>query len=1048
MTPPSEFDVAIIGMAGRFPGAKDIEAFWDNLRNGREGICFFSDEELEGHRDSRPNFVKAKGVIDDIDLFDADFFNISAREAEWMDPQQRLFLEGAWEALENAGYDPVAYRGQISVYAGVNTNTYLLSRLGNLQGGDPANDFRILLSNEKDHLATRVAYKLNLRGESITVQTSCSTSLVAVHLAYQSVLSGQSNMALAGGISIRVPQKTGYLYQEGMVGSPDGHCRPFDAKAKGTVPGHGFGIVVLKLLSEALRDRDTVYAVIKGSAINNDGSNKVGYTAPSVEGQANVVAKALAIAGVNADQITFVEGHGTGTPLGDPIEVEALTRAYRKYTQRRQYCVLGAVKSMIGHLDNAAGVAGLIKTVLALRHGEIPPTLHFETPNPMLNLESSPFRVNNTLLTWPLSEGGRYAGVSSFGIGGTNVHMVVAEAPDSNPAPSRDQTRIVTLSAKSPQSLKRMSEGMIAYLRQNRQADLADVAFTRNAGRQALEYRIFATGRTREEILDSLSKLSAKDAPTAASKGTGKLAFLFPGQGAQRVGATQQVYDEQPEFRRNIDQCFRLVRSKCGLDLHSCLYGPHSDAAEAARTLAQPGLSLPTLFSIEYSLAQLWMSWGINPSVLFGHSFGEYIAACLAGVFTLEEGLWLAAMRGKLMEKLPSGAMTAVRLPAQEVSQFLQNSVVVSANNSRTDCTISGPTAEIEETERRLRENSVAFRRMDVPYAYHSSMVEGILDEFRGLFKSVSLRRPSIPMISSLTGSWIDPDQVITADYWVKQMRQPVQFAPGVDLLYQSSVRTYLEVGPSAALAPLVVQHFGKREAMALSSFDGASTRKGEGTALLRTLGCLWSTGFNIDWMSFYRHEECRRIPLPSYPFERKRHWIEIKSAAVAPAAASPALSPKESTVARSAAETDNGQAQNGANGGRSHVSPRNELEQLLAEIWIEVLGHPNIAITDSFYELGGDSLTAVQVYSRLKQAIAVDLTLEQVLSAPTIVELSRTLQKQIKQAAGIRFEDRELDASQIIHLQIGDEQAAIYVSGQEINTNNIAEASDQLALV
>ena len=1042
MIPASDFDVAIIGMAGRFPGAQDVAAFWENLRNGREGICFFTDEELEGHRDPRPNFVKAKGVIQGIDLFDADFFNISAREAEWMDPQQRLFLEGAWDALENAGYDPVTYPGQISVYAGVNTNTYLLSRLGHLQGGDPANDFRILLSNEKDHLATRVAYKLNLRGESITVQTSCSTSLVAIHLAYQSVLSGQSNMALAGGISIRVPQKTGYLYQEGMVGSPDGHCRPFDARAKGTVPGHGFGIVVLKLLSEALQDRDTIYGVIKGSAINNDGSNKVGYTAPSVEGQANVIAKALAMADLTPDQITFVEAHGTGTPLGDPIEVEALTRVYRKYTQRKQYCVLGAVKSMIGHLDNAAGVAGLIKTVLALRHHEIPPTLHFETPNPMLNLESSPFLVNNTLLPWPSSTGGRYAGVSSFGIGGTNVHMIVAEGQQPQSTPSREQSHIITLSAKSSQALKKMAEDLTAYLQQNPQSDAGDVAFTRNAGRHAFEYRAFATGRTREELLDSLNKATKAEARPVPG-GPPKLVFLFPGQGSQKLGATRQVYDEQPEFRRNIDRCFQLVRSKFELDLHKRLYGPHSDTAEAAKKLAQPGISLPTLFSIEYSLAQLWISWGIRPDVLFGHSFGEYVAACLAGVFTLEEGLWLAGIRGSLMEKLPAGAMTAVRLSAPEALPFLQDPVVISANNSRTDCTVSGPVANIEETERRLREKSIAFRRMDVPYAYHSSMVEGILEEFRAVFRNISLKAPSMPFISSLSGSWVDPEQVITAEYWVRQMRQTVQFAPGLDLLHQSAVRTYLEIGPSPALAALAGQHLGKREIAALNSFDGASAGKGESTALLKTLGNLWSAGLNVDWTNFYRDDAFRRIPLPAYPFERKRYWIEAPRSTGVAAPAAP-----ESSIPALVHTNSNGHEQSGTNADRVHVPPRNELEQVLAEIWSEVLGHSNIGITDLFFELGGDSLTSVQVYSRLTQAMAVDITLEQVLSASTISELSRTLQRQIKRAAGISFDEVEPDTQHSIRLQVADDAAEIYLPEGEFKARNLTEASDQPALV
>ncbi|MGH9570597.1 MAG: type I polyketide synthase, partial [Candidatus Angelobacter sp.] len=774
--------------------------YWENLKNGIEGISFFSDGDMEVEVDSKdlrnPAFVKAKGVIDDIDVFDGAFFNIPAREADWMDPQQRLFLQAAWEALEHAGYNPLACPGQVSVYAGANTNTYLLGRLAQLQVGDPASYFRILLSNEKDHLATRVSYKLDLRGESITVQTSCSTSLVAVHLACQSILSGQSTMALAGGISVRVPQKAGYFYQEGMMASPDGHCRPFDAQAKGTVPGHGYGIVVLKLMIDAIRDRDTIYAVIKGSAANNDGRNKVGYTAPAVEGQRDVIARALAMSGVNAEEISFVEAHGTGTPLGDPIEVEALTQAYRRHTLRKQYCVLGAVKSSIGHLDSAAGVAGLIKTVLALRHQQIPPTLHFETPNPMLNLENSPFRVTNRLLDWQAGSAPRIAGLSSFGIGGTNVHMIVVEASKLQSERSmRPQT--VTLSARSVERLKTMAGQLGAHLGQESQQNPADVAFTRNVGRQSFAYRAYAVGSTSEEIIASLKSIESRpeDAFVAAPEGAPKVAFLFPGQGIQKIGMGQQIYETEPEFRQCVDECFDYVRDKFGVDLYGCLYKPLQDQALAARQLAQPGTGLPALFTIEYALARLWMSWGLKPHGLIGPSFGEYVAACVAGVFSLEEALWLATMRGRLMEKLPPGAMTAVRLSADELPPLLTGTIVaVAAVNSRKDCTISGPLTDVERVEKRLEQKSVGHRRLDVPYAYHSSLVGSILEEFGEVAAGISFSRPTLPFISSVTGTWIDEQQAITPKYWVEQMRQTVQFARGIDVLQQDSFRLYLEV--------------------------------------------------------------------------------------------------------------------------------------------------------------------------------------------------------------------------------------------------------------
>lgn len=1059
MSSSNDCDVAIIGMAGRFPGARDITAFWQNMQNGIEGISFFADDEMEVKVDPKdlrnPTFVKAKGVVDDVDLFDAAFFNIPAREADWMDPQQRLFLQAAWEALEHAGYNPLACPGQVSVYAGVNTNTYLLGRLAQLQVGDPASYFRILLSNEKDHLATRVSYKLNLQGESVTIQTSCSTSLVAVHLACQSILSGQSNMALAGGVSIRVPQKTGYFYQEGMMASPDGHCRPFDAQAKGTVPGHGYGIVVLKLLADALRDRDTVHAVIKGSAANNDGRNKVGYTAPAVEGQTAVIARALAMSGVKADEISFVEAHGTGTPLGDPIEVEALSQAYRRHTQRKQYCVLGAVKSMIGHLDCAAGVAGLIKTVLALKHHQIPPTLHFQMPNHMLNLENSPFRVSDKLLDWDTGNAPRIAGLSSFGIGGTNVHMIVAEAPKLEPQPSERQ-QILTLSARSVPGLKIMVGQLAEHLRHQCDSDIADVAFTRNAGRQAFPYRAYVVGSSVQEMVDALGLVNSRPDSgfLQAPEGAPRLAFLFPGQGIQKAGMARQIYESEPEFGRCVDQCFAFIRDKFGLDLHNSVY-PSRDASSAGNPLARPSIGLPALFSFEYALARLWMSWGVKPQGLIGHSFGEYVAACIAGVFSVEEGLWLATMRGRLMEKLPRGAMTAVRLSATEVAPYLPAGVAVAAANSSKDCTISGSLSDLEQVEQRLQQRGIASRRLDVPYAYHSPMVDSILNEFGNVLTGISFSHPNLPFISNLTGTWVGEHQVTTEKYWVDQMRHTVQFSRGLDALHQSSYRLYLEVAPGAALVPLVKQHLPKADTAAFASFDSSRAVHGDAAAMQHTLGQLWSRGFDVEWPQFYRYEKRRRVPLPTYPFERTRHWIEADTgeelrALVSKQSPVSGLSRSE-RVARNGSGQTSVQEIPDTSASRQpgkHFSHRNEIERVLFEIWSEVLGVSATTITESFFELGGDSLTIAQVYARLKQKFVVDLSLAEMFSALTIEELSLLLQKEVKRKAGLPINEGEAPFYCAFRIRMNGEPAEVYLTEHEFKRVGVVESAEQFRLI
>jgi acyl transferase domain-containing protein len=888
-------DIAIIGMAGRFPQSKDLNAYWQNLKNGMEGVTFFSDEELvsigmEPNLLKDPNYVKAGTILEDVEYFDASFFGYNPREAETMDPQQRLFLEHAWEALENAGYVPGTYDQLIGVYAGVAWNTYLLSNLAtNRNLFDAASIFQVFITNDKDFMPTRVSYKLNLKGPSVIIQTSCSTSLVAVHLACLSLLNYECDMALVGGVTVKVPQKAGYYYVEGGLASPDGHCRTFDAKGQGTIFGSGVGIVVLKRLAEALEDRDHIYAVIKGSAINNDGSLKVSYTAPSVEGQAEVIAAAQAVAGIDPETIGYIEAHGTATSLGDPIEVAALTKVFRASTQKKGFCAIGSVKSNIGHLDAAAGAAGLIKTVLALQHKMIPPSLHFEEPNPAIDFESSPFYVNVALREWSSDDSPRRAGVSSFGVGGTNAHVILEEAPVIKPSDESRPWQLLLLSARTDTALETTTENLVDYLEEHSDLNLADVAYTLQMGRAVFRHRRMLVCQSCENK-DAVTALATLD-PSRVFTDTDTqeprnrpVVFMFTGQGAQYVNMARDLYQFEPIFQEQVDRCSELLRPHLGLDLREVLY-PWGDSEQALdregieaaiQRLSQTEIAQPALFVIEYALAKLWMEWGVHPQAMIGHSIGEYVAACLAGVFSLEDGLALVAARGRLMQQVPAGAMLAVSLPEQEVQPLLGPLLSLAAVNGPTTCVVSGPTDTVNGLERRLAEEGVPCRRLHTWHAFHSTMMDPILEPFMEQIEKVTLNPPQIPYVSNITGTWVSPTEVTDPHYWANHLRQTVRFADGLGELLRDSDWVLLEVGPGRTLSTLARQHPGKDvQQVVLSSLCHPKDNQSDVAFLLNTLGKLWLAGVAIDWSGFYSSERRRRVPLPTYPFERQRYWIE-----------------------------------------------------------------------------------------------------------------------------------------------------------------------------
>ena len=882
------FEIAIIGMAGRFPGANNIDQFWKNLRDGVDSISFFSDEELVASNIdpgtlADPNYVKAGGVIEDTECFDAQFFGFTPMEAQTMDPQHRIFLECAWEALEDAGCDSEKYTGSIGVYAGVAVNTYFVnSFLPNHNLVESIDDMSATIANDKDFITTRVAYKLNLKGPAIVVQTACSTSLVAVHLACQGLLSGECDIAMGGGISIKVPQKKGYHYQEGGIVSPDGHCKAFDANARGTVGGNGVGIVVLKRLSDALADGDHMYAVIKGSAINNDGSMKVGYTAPGVEGQAEAIEKALAMAEVLPETVSYIETHGTGTALGDPVEIAALSQAFSANTDKKRFCAIGSVKTNIGHLNTAAGVASLIKTALALKHRELPPSLHFTKPNPQIDFANSPFFVNNTLSEWKVSKHPRRAGVSSFGIGGTNAHVVVEDAPDREPAAPSRPWQLLLLSAKTDSALETATKNLVAHLKNQPDLNLADAAYTLQVGRREFSNRRVVVCQNVDEAVKALDAADPNRLSTAfADRDDRPVVFMFSGQGSQYANMGLALYRVEPTFREQIDLCAEILKPQLGLDLRDVLYPHEKGIAEATGRLTETSMTQPALFVIEYALAKLLAEWGIRPRAMIGHSIGEYVAACLSGVFSLKDALTLVATRGRLMQTLPTGAMLAVPLPAAKVSPLLGNQLSLAAINGPSLCVVSGPTEAVAELKSRLTAHDVNCRHLHTSHAFHSAMMEPILEPFIQQIRKCALNPPRTPFVSNVTGDWITTAEATDPGYWAQHLRHTVRFARGAEALLNEPGSVLLEIGPGNTLSSLIRQHPAKSiDQVVLTSLRHPRDHHPDTAFLLNTLGRLWQTGVKIDWAGYYTREKRHRIPLPTYPFERQRYWIEPQTQA------------------------------------------------------------------------------------------------------------------------------------------------------------------------
>jgi phthiocerol/phenolphthiocerol synthesis type-I polyketide synthase E len=981
--------IAVVGMAGRFPGADSVSAFWHNLRRGEESIVTLSEEELLaagiGEKAlANHSYVRRAALLDGIEEFDAGFFGFTPQSARMMDPQHRLFLQSAWHAMEDAGYDPMQLDCRVGVYGSSSTSGYLLHNLmsnydPNVVIGQGATFEMVNLSlqNDKDHLATRVSHQFNLRGPALSVQTACSSSLVAVHLACQSILSGECDLAMAGAASLRVPHRVGYWHEPGSMVSATGHCRPFDVRSDGTIFGSGVAVVVLKPLQAAIDDGDRIHAVIRGSAINNDGSTKMTYAAPNAAGQADVVAEAQAVAGVDPSTVSYIETHGTGTPLGDPIEIEGLRQAFGISTEPRSGpCYVGSVKSNIGHLETASGIAGLIKTILCLKHRAIPSTLHFTRPNPELHLDQGPFVVRSEYGPWEW-DGVRRAGVSSFGVGGTNAHVVLEEAPAVSSADVSPGPQVLLLSARTAQALQESRRALADELTGPDPVSLPDVAYTL-AGRRKENIRMAAVVNDLQHAATVLrasehdNTFVSESVPTIESNGE-RVVFLVPGQGAQHVGMARGLYEAEPVFAEYFDRCAAAFGDELHIDLRAEVFDG------TARNLERTDRAQPALFTVEYALAKLIESYGVRAAALAGHSIGEYVAATVAGVFDLATAVKAVSMRARLMHASARGVMVAVALSPQAIAEHLSADVDLAAVNDPGSCVVAGSEQNIRTFSDRLAEQGIVARRVRTAHAFHSRLMDPVLPEFQAFMSRLTLDEPQLPLLSNITGTWMSASEATNPATWARQIRATVRFSDELDVLLADPNRVLVEVGPGGSLTASAMRHTrwsnGHR---AVRPMRHQAQNRGDHETLLLALGQLSAAGIDVDWTARFGGRRPQLVTLPGYPFVRERHWVDHRATV---SWGGQAASVNGVAAPSAAADTATAVATDG----------KSQMEATLQRIWSQCLGIASIDRNANFFELGGDSLIAISVAMTASHE-GLDLTPQDLYENQSVAALAQTL--------------------------------------------------------
>jgi len=1042
-------DIAIIGLSGRFPGANNIEEFWQLIKSGKEAITHYSRIELEEKGVIKellddPYYVYAAGSIPTADKFDASFFGFTPKEADFMDPQHRVFLESCHEALENAGYSSDNYNGSIGVFGGSGPDNYILKNL--FQHEDALRnigEFQTIINNGKDFLTTHASYKLNLNGPSLDIQTACSTSLVAVHYACNSLRNNETDIALAGGVFIHTPREVGYMFEPGGILSPKGQCRPFDDNADGTVFGEGVGIVVLKRYADAIKDNDTIWGIIKGSAVNNDGSAKVGYMAPGINGQSSVIAKAQKFAGVRPSDISLIEAHGTGTNLGDPVEIKALSNVFRAETQSNEFCAVGSIKANIGHLDAAAGVTGLIKATLALKHQQIPPSINFNQPNPELKITETPFYINTELKSWKIPDNKpRIAGVSSFGIGGTNAHCIIQEATELQSKPSNRKYHIIPVSAKTESALNNIKNNLGSFLINN-DCNLPDFSFTLLHGRKRFKYRSAVVCRTQGEAIGKLVDATIKT--TVFTKP--RIVFLFTGQGSQYNGMTKGLYDEFPIFKEHLDKAFRLAKLDYDLELEDILF-----SEKYKSEINNTEFTQPALFVVQFAMAKLLQSFGIASDALIGHSIGEITAACISGLLSFEDALKLVIIRGRLMQAQKPGAMLSVQLPADKVKEILPDNLDFALQNAPNFSVVSGDFDAITDFKNKLESEypDVMISQLNTSHAFHSRMMDPALDEFKNSIADISFNNIDIPFVSNTTGTWANKDTVGNADYWVNHIRSTVNFVDGINTLLEERNTLFVEVGPGVSLTTLLSQ-FEKdnQKIVSIPTIRHPRKKVDDIEFFFDAISGLWCYGADMLFDNWYDGEKRKRIPLPTYPFERQRHWIDPVvpfSYHVKTKSSNINLQQSENISLSESIEQSDGNPKTlhqRPEVASSYTPPSNETEKKLVRIWQDLLGIDAIGINDDFFELGGHSLLASKLLIRIKNELGVTLKLQNLnsdsLSVKQISELiTNNSEVQINAKNNSKFKIVVKKTNEIT-----EDEWSVYIKEFNINFNTNFDKED-----